>query len=46
VTWVEATVVPFTLTSQTATKHITVALVNRQTGLCVAGGDTTEVVGV
>lgn len=44
-TWVEADVVPFTLTSQTANKHITVAIVNRQTGYVVAGGDTTEVVG-
>ena len=46
VTWVEATAVPFALTSQTATKHITVAIVNKQTGYCVAGGDTTLVVGV
>ena len=44
-TWVEADVVPFTLTSQTANKHITVAIVNKQTGYVVAGGDTTEVVG-
>jgi hypothetical protein len=44
-TWVEATTVPFTLTSQTADKHITVALVNKQTGFVVAGGDTTLVVG-
>lgn len=45
-TWVEATSVPFALTSQTADKHITVAIVNKQTGYCVAGGDTTLVVGV
>ena len=45
-TWVEAAVVPFTLTSQTADKHCTVAIVNKQTGYCVAGGDTTLVVGV
>ena len=44
-TWVEAAKVPFTLTSQTATKYITVALVNKQTGFVVAGGNTTEVVG-
>ena len=45
-TWVEVGAEPFTLTSQTADKHITVALVNKQTGYCVAGGDTTLVVGV
>ena len=45
-TWVEATSVPFTLTSQTADKYITVALVNKNTGLCVAGGNTQLVVGV
>ena len=44
-TWVEAESVPIALTSQTAGKHVTVALVNKQTGYCVAGGDTTEVVG-
>lgn len=44
-TWVEAAKVPFTLTSQTATKYITVALVNKQNGYVVAGGNTTEVVG-
>ena len=44
-TWVEAAKVPFALTSQTANKHITVALVNKQTGYCVAGGDTTLLVG-
>ena len=45
-TWVEASKVPFALTSQTADKHITVAIVNKQTGFVVAGGDTTLVVGV
>ena len=44
-TWVVADAVPFTLTSQTADKHCTVALVNAQTGYAVAGGDTTLVVG-
>lgn len=44
-TWAEAAKVPFALTSQTANKHITVALVNKQTGYCVAGGDTTLLVG-
>ena len=45
VTWKEAASVPFTLTSQTADKHITVVAVNKQTGFVVAGGDTTLVVG-
>ena len=45
-TWVEASAEPFTLTSQTANKYITVAIVNKQTGLCVAGGNTQLVVGV
>lgn len=44
-TWVEAAAVPFTLTSQTGGKYITVALVNAQTGKTVAGGNTAEVVG-
>ena len=44
-TWVEAAAVPFALTSQTANKYITVALVNRQTGYVVAGGNTQLVVG-
>ena len=44
-TWVEADSGSFTLSSQTANKHCTVALVNKQTGLCVAGGDTTLLVG-
>ena len=44
-TWTEAASVPFTLTSQTAGKYITVAEVNKQTGYVVAGGNTTLVVG-
>lgn len=44
-TWVEAAAVPFALTSQTANKYITVALVNKQTGYVVAGGNTQLVVG-
>lgn len=44
-TWVEATSVPFALTSQTANKYITVAAVNKQTGFVVAGGNTQLVVG-
>ena len=45
-TWVEAGAVPFTLTSQTAGKYVTVALVNAQTGKAVAVGSAVEVVGV
>ena len=45
-TWVEASAVPFALTSQTADKYITVALVNKNTGFVVAGGNTQLVVGV
>ena len=44
-TWVEVSSVPFALTSQTAGKYITVALVNENTGYTVAGGNTTRVVG-
>ena len=44
-TWVEVAAVPFALTSQTANKYITVALVNKQTGFVVAGGNTQLVVG-
>ena len=44
-TWVEASSVPFTLTSQTANKYVTVALVNRNTGFVVSGGNTTLIVG-
>ena len=45
-TWVNAASVPFALTSQTANKSITVALLNAQTGKAVAGGSTQLVVGV
>ena len=41
--WVEATNGKF-LVNGTSGYHITVALVNKQTGLCVASGDTTLVV--
>ena len=44
-TWVEASAEPFALTSQTANKYITVAIVNKQTGYVVAGGNTQLVVG-
>ncbi|MBQ1791802.1 MAG: hypothetical protein II008_16620 [Oscillospiraceae bacterium] len=44
-TWVNAASVPFALTSQTANKYITVALLNAQTGKAVAGGSTQLVVG-
>ena len=44
-TWVKAPGNnPFVLKSQTADKHITVALVNKTKGTAVAGGDTTLVV--
>ena len=43
-TWVDMTANPVTLKSQTAGKYITVALVNKQTGYCVSGGNTTLVV--
>lgn len=35
---------PITLKSMTASKHVTVVVVNKQTGFVVAGGDTTMVV--
>ena len=44
-TWVEVAAVPFALTSQTANKYITIALINKQTGYVVAGGNTQLVVG-
>ena len=44
-TWVEASAEPFALTSQTANKYITVAILNKQTGKAVAGGSTQLVVG-
>ena len=43
-TWVEMTSNPKTIASQTANKYITVALVNKQTGYVVAGGNTQLVV--
>lgn len=42
-TWVEFNS-PVTIAGQTAAKHCTVVLVNRETGFVVAGGDTTLVV--
>ena len=44
VTWAKATSAKFTLKSQTADKHITAALVNKQLQVVVASGDTTLVV--
>ena len=43
-TWVDMSANPLTLKSQTAGKYITVALVNKQTGYVVSGGNTTLVV--
>ena len=43
-TWADMDSNPKTLASQTANKYITVALVNVQTGLVVAGGNTQLVV--
>ena len=43
-TWAELDKNPKTLASQTAGKYITVAMVNKQTGYCVSGGNTTLVV--
>lgn len=43
-TWVDMSTNPITLKSQTAGKYITVALVNKQTGYVVSGGNTTLVV--
>ena len=43
-TWVDVSANPFVLKSQTANKYITVALVNKETGKVVAGGNTTLVV--
>jgi hypothetical protein len=45
VTWTKIAGVPVTLTSQTANKYVTVALVNKVTGKAVAAGSATEVVG-
>ena len=44
-TWADAAANPIALTSQTANKYITVALVNVQTGGVVAAGSTQLVVG-
>ena len=44
ITWVEMSSNPKTLASQTANKYVTVALVNKQTGFVVSGGNTTLVV--
>ena len=44
ITWVEMSSNPKTLASQTKNKYITVALVNKQTGFVVSGGNTTLVV--
>ena len=44
-TWAKMTKNPTTLSSQTASKYVTVALVNKQTGKVVAGGNTTMLVG-
>ena len=43
-TWVEMSKNPVTIASQTANKYITIALVNKQTGYVVAGGNTQLVV--
>ena len=43
-TWADLDANPKTLAGQTAGKYITVALVNKQTGYCVSGGNTTLVV--
>lgn len=43
-TWVEMTSNPVKIASQTAGKYVTVALVNKQTGFVIAGGNAVEVV--
>jgi hypothetical protein len=43
-TWAELDANPKTIAGQTAGKYITVAMVNKQTGYCVSGGNTTLVV--
>ena len=43
-TWVAMSANPLLLKSQTAGKYITVALINKQTGYVVSGGNTTLVV--
>ena len=42
-TWVEKKTLQFTLASQTTGKYVTVGLVNKQTGLLVAGGNAAIV---
>ena len=44
VTWTRMTANPVTIASQTASKYVTVALVERVTGHVVAGGNTTMLV--
>ena len=46
VTWAKVSGSPIALTSQTAGKYATVALVNKYTGKAVAAGSAVEVVGV
>lgn len=43
-TWVEMTENPATISGLTASKYITVALVNKQTGFVIAGGNAVQVV--
>ena len=43
-TWVDMSANPATIKSQTAGKYVTVALVNKQTGYVIAGGNAVEVV--
>lgn len=42
-TWAEKKVTQFTLTSQTSSKYVTVALVNKETGYAVASGNAVIV---
>lgn len=44
-TWADMATNPKALAGQTAGKYITVALVNKETGFVIAGGNTTLVVG-
>ena len=43
-TWVDMSANPITIASMTAGKYITVAMINKQTGYSVSGGNTTLVV--
>ena len=43
-TWVDMSANPITISSMTAGKYITVAMINKQTGYSVSGGNTTLVV--